>query len=130
MQGCQGVSWPNPYLMDPATGKPYVTGIVWVHSSFTVKDVRDGLSHTYMLGEKYLDRDLAKDGTSWGDDAGPYVSSDRNILRWGSYPQDSTSTYYLAPRHDGRGSPTDPSDIAYGMTGLGTYNFGSPFLRF
>ena len=123
--GCQGVAWPDPYLRDPATGKLYVTGIVWLHSSFMVKDVKDGLAHTYMLGEKYLDRDLMNNGTSWGDDAGPCVSSDRNILRWGSYPQDATSTYYLAPRHDGRGSPTDPGDTAYGLTGLGTFNFGS-----
>jgi len=90
-----------------------------------VKDVKDGLSHTYMLGEKYIDRDLMKDGISWGDDAGPCVSSDRNILRWGSYPRDVTSTYYLAPRRDGRGSPADPGDTAYGLTGLGTFNFGS-----
>jgi hypothetical protein len=90
-----------------------------------VQDVKDGLSHTYLLGEKYIDRDLVKNGLSWGDDAGPYVSSDRSILRWGSYPGEGGSTYYLAPRHDGRGSPTDPGDIAYGMTGLGTFNFGS-----
>jgi prepilin-type processing-associated H-X9-DG protein len=90
-----------------------------------VKDVKDGLSHTYMLGEKYIDRDLAKEGTSWGDDAGPFVSSDRNILRWASYPRDATSTYYLDPQHDTRGNPLNPNDTAYGLTGMGTYNFGS-----
>jgi hypothetical protein len=90
-----------------------------------LKDVKDGLSHTYMLGEKYIDRDLAKSGASWGDDAGPFVSSDRNILRWASYPLNATSTYYLDPLRDRRGNPLNPNDTAYGLTGMGTYNFGS-----
>ncbi len=98
-----------------------------MHCNYSLKDVRDGLSHTYLLGEKYMDRDYMNDGISWGDDAGPYVSSDRNNLRWGSYPLDDTNTYtyYLAPQRDGRGSPDDPNDVAYGLTGMGTFKFGS-----
>lgn len=125
MQGCQGVAWPDPYLRDSSTGKLYVTGIVWLHSNYTLKDVKDGLAHTYMLGEKYVDRDVVKDGTSWGDDASPFVSGDRNNVRWAAYPKNAVSTYYLAPRRDSRGNPSNPNDTAYGVTGLGTYNFGS-----
>jgi hypothetical protein len=90
-----------------------------------VKDVNDGLSHTYMIGEKYIDRDYSTNGISWGDDAGPFVSNDRNILRWAAYPRNSVSTYYLDPKHDRPGNPNNPNDAAYGLTGLGTYNFGS-----
>lgn len=97
----------------------YVTGIVWLHSSFTLKEVTDGLSHTYMLGEKYIDRDLARNGTSWGDDAAPFVSGDRGIVRWAAYPLDAASDIYLPPQRDAG------SGGEYGLTGLGTYNFGS-----
>ena len=96
-----------------------------MHSNFTLKDVRDGLSHTYMLGEKYIDRDLAKNGTSWGDDAAPFVSGDRGNVRWAAYPQNATSTFYLPPQRDASGNPANFNDTSYGLTGLGTYNFGS-----
>jgi hypothetical protein len=103
----------------------YITGIVWLHSSFKTKDVKDGLSHTYMLGEKYVDRDLAKTGESWGDDASPFVSGDRGTVRWAAYPQNATTDIYLPPQRDARGNPSNPNDTAYGLTGMGTYNFGS-----
>jgi prepilin-type processing-associated H-X9-DG protein len=82
-------------------------------------DVKDGLSHTYLIGEKYVDRDLARTGTSWGDDASPFVSGDRGVVRWAAYPLDATNSTYLPPQRDASGTG------AYGLTGLGTYNFGS-----
>jgi prepilin-type processing-associated H-X9-DG protein len=103
----------------------YITGIVWLHSSFTIKDVKDGLSHTCMLGEKYVDRDLATTGESWGDDASPFVSGDRGAVRWAAYPQNATTSVYLAPMRDARGNPSNSNDTAFGLTGMGTYNFGS-----
>jgi prepilin-type processing-associated H-X9-DG protein len=103
-----------------------VTGIVWLHSRFTLKDVKDGLSHTYLMGEKYLDLDAARSGTSLGDNYGPFVSDDRNTVRWGAYPQDTTNSYYLPPHRDTRGNPDNSNDPWYGFYGLGTYNFGSP----
>ena len=72
-----------------------------------------------MIGEKYIDRDLARNGTSWGDDAAPFVSGDRGIVRWAAYPLDETSDIYLGPQRDAS------SGGEYGLTGLGTYNFGS-----
>jgi prepilin-type processing-associated H-X9-DG protein len=94
------------------------SGLVWLHTSVTPKEVRDGLSHTYLIGEKYVDRALAKTGESWGDDASPFISGDRVTLRWAVYRADSTS-FYLPPERD------RASNDGYGLNGLGTYNFGS-----
>jgi hypothetical protein len=81
-----------------------------------------------MLGEKYIDLDLAKDGTSWGDDQGPFVSDDRDTLRWAGWTamaNPSEPKNYFPPHRDARGNPQDPSDITYGLWGNGTCNFGS-----
>jgi prepilin-type processing-associated H-X9-DG protein len=138
LAGLQNVSWPDPYQPDPATGKPCVTGIIWMHSKFRLVDVTDGLSHTYMLGEKYIDQDYIKNGDSWGDDQGPFVSDDRDILRWAASapavaqpntnpPPDPSpdASNYFRPHHDARGNPYNAADTAYGLWGNGTYNFGS-----
>jgi hypothetical protein len=90
-----------------------------------LQDVKDGLSSTYLIGEKYVDLDAAQSGKSYGDNLGPFISDDRNTVRWGSYPLDAASTYYLAPHRDTRGNPQNPNDTLYGFYGLGTYNFGS-----
>jgi prepilin-type processing-associated H-X9-DG protein len=112
----------------------YVSGIVWLHSKFKLIDVKDGLSHTYMIGEKYIDADMAQNGMSWGDDQGPFVSNDRDILRWAAAtemanPPDPAN--YFRPHHDTRGNPFNRSDTTYGLWGNGTLNFGSAhFLGF
>jgi prepilin-type N-terminal cleavage/methylation domain-containing protein/prepilin-type processing-associated H-X9-DG protein len=42
-------------------------GLIFVKSCIQVKDIRDGLSHTYLLGEKYLVSNHYMDGLSKGD---------------------------------------------------------------
>jgi prepilin-type N-terminal cleavage/methylation domain-containing protein len=137
LAGVQGVSWPDPYQNNSPLGKPYVSGIIWLHSKFELIDVKDGLSHTYMLGEKYIDSNLARSGASWGDDQGPFVSDDRDIIRWAAlleeHPPETNICgiptpgvgNYLRPHHDSLGNPVDSSDLNYGLWGNGTFNFGS-----
>ncbi len=91
-------------------------------------DVKDGLSHTYMIGEKYIDLNMTKTGQSWGDDQGPFVSDDRDIVRWAAWGEmgdPSDPDNYFRPHRDARGNPQDPTDVNYGLWGNGTYNFGS-----
>jgi prepilin-type N-terminal cleavage/methylation domain-containing protein len=123
----QGVSWLDPYRRYTGSSPPArkgqheVTGIVWAHSAFVLKDVKDGTSHTYMIGEKSVDIDLALSGKSWGDDEGPFVTDERDIVRWGTDP----SQVYCIPLRDSRGSPQNPNDTTYGLWGLGTWAFGA-----
>jgi hypothetical protein len=101
-----------------------VTGIVWLHSQFVIKDIKDGLSTTYMVGEKYLDAELAELGTSQGDLRGPFASDDRDPVRWATGLVNN-QTVYAPPQRDAVGNPQNVNDTAYGLSGLGTYNFGS-----
>jgi prepilin-type processing-associated H-X9-DG protein len=101
---------------------------VWLHSDFKISHVKDGLSHTYMLGEKYVDLDAARTGQSRGDDEGPFVSGDGDTVRWAAMSGDNGGTansIYLRPHRDTRGNPDNPNDTGYGIWGYGCYNFGS-----
>jgi prepilin-type N-terminal cleavage/methylation domain-containing protein/prepilin-type processing-associated H-X9-DG protein len=57
-------------------------GIVWLGSTTRATDVKDGLSCTYLLGEKWIDVDHYTDGGDLGDDQGALIGQNEDILRW------------------------------------------------
>jgi prepilin-type processing-associated H-X9-DG protein len=69
-------------------------GIIYAYSLTTIKDIRDGLSHTYLLGEKNVIADHYVDGTSFGDGLPAYGNSFWDWERTGNTP----------PARDRRGS--------------------------
>ena len=60
----------------------YFTGISFYRSEVTAADVRNGVSNTYMVGEKFLNPDLYSNGGSGGDNGYAYQGFDRDIARW------------------------------------------------
>jgi len=58
------------------------SGISFSGSEISLKQVEDGASQTFMLGEKYLMVDDYQTGFSWGDDAAYYTGSDHDNQRW------------------------------------------------
>jgi hypothetical protein len=66
-------AWPDPSLTN---------GIVFTRSELNLRRVTDGTSHTYLVGEKYIDPNHYVDGESIGDNQGPYVGDDRDSTRW------------------------------------------------
>ena len=77
-------------------------GLVFRRSRVRLKDVGDGASGTYLLGEKYVNPAGMTDGTSDDDDQCLYSGHDRDVLRVGLDP----------PQQDRRGF--DPTSIAFG----------------
>jgi prepilin-type N-terminal cleavage/methylation domain-containing protein len=77
-------------------------GIVYVHSSFKAAQVEDGMSQTYLLGEKYLDAlqyELpVTDSVTLGDNQGPLVADDRDAVRYGWYGDSVVNLRPLADR--------------------------------
>jgi prepilin-type N-terminal cleavage/methylation domain-containing protein/prepilin-type processing-associated H-X9-DG protein len=57
------------------------TGLVFQRSTIRAKQVTDGLSMTYLVGEGYLDSTHYLDGLGSNDDQGMYVGYDRDTLR-------------------------------------------------
>jgi prepilin-type N-terminal cleavage/methylation domain-containing protein/prepilin-type processing-associated H-X9-DG protein len=64
------------------------TGIVYALSTVRAALVRDGLSNTYLAGEKYLNPDHYTTGRDSGDNEMMYIGDNEDITRWGGpqYP--------------------------------------------
>lgn len=58
------------------------TGIAFSKMSIRQKDIRDGLSNTLLVGEKYLPRGSYSECKSLGDDQSMYIGDDADNRRW------------------------------------------------
>jgi prepilin-type N-terminal cleavage/methylation domain-containing protein len=88
------------------------TGIMMCHNRFKFTDIEDGLSNTFMIGEKSVGPDWYTNGISLGDDQGPYVSDDRDNYRAAAYdllPANQATGNAMLPYQDTPGSNTDVS---------------------
>lgn len=65
---------------------PPSDGLVFRRSRVRLKDVVDGTSGTYLLGEKYVNPDGLRAGTSDDDDQCLFSGHDRDVLRVGLGP--------------------------------------------
>ncbi|MHB1036028.1 MAG: DUF1559 domain-containing protein [Pirellulales bacterium] len=53
-------------------------GVIFARSEIRPSNIIDGLSNTYLLGEKYIDADHYLDGKTRGDDGNLYMGADPN----------------------------------------------------
>jgi len=94
--------WPGaPIEGEPEAGAWYTitnyTGIMHHRSEVKPSEVLDGLSKTYLLGEKLLDSRMYKTGRNEGDDQVLYVGADFDNCRWTRIAPTSDP---LPPRRD------------------------------
>jgi type II secretory pathway pseudopilin PulG len=99
--GAATYNFPDPTLTN---------GIIFTRSQISFKQITDGTTKTFMVGEKHLDPNRYEDGKSLGDNQGP-LQCERDSVRWGE-PTISPSVPGLPPLQD-----TPGADL--------TYNFGS-----
>jgi len=94
-------SGPGPDNTSPASIQSYLwpdtdvfNGVSVVRSKMGFQGITDGLSNTYLVGEKYVN--LSDPNGDGGDDQSMYMGCDADIRRWGS----------LVPLFDGSNVPT------------------------
>lgn len=111
----------GPESIDQVSGFNWLTGdtgIFYQHSKTTTADVQDGLSNTYLIGEKYLWPDHYEDGLDWGDD-GTMYAMDCDIVRWGTAGTSASGVVGLAPKQD---QPGVPNYEVFGSAHSNTWN--------
>lgn len=75
------------------------TGIFYQRSVTKIPEVTDGLSNTYLIGEKHLDSANYRHITTSGDDQCMYVGFDADIVRWASLHEEHDD---LVPMQDAK----------------------------
>jgi prepilin-type N-terminal cleavage/methylation domain-containing protein/prepilin-type processing-associated H-X9-DG protein len=74
-------------LNPPASSWPNTSGcngISYVRSQVTISQISDGLSTTYLVGEKYLNPDNYSNGVDLGDNQTAFAGCNRDTTRYGS----------------------------------------------
>jgi hypothetical protein len=74
--------WGWDHLGDPCDSNKFtMNGTLFMNSYLRATNVNDGLSHTYLIGEKYLCPDEYKTGEGPGDDWSMYSGAQNDIER-------------------------------------------------
>jgi prepilin-type N-terminal cleavage/methylation domain-containing protein/prepilin-type processing-associated H-X9-DG protein len=58
------------------------SGVFYPGSSLDVAQIKDGLSNTYLIGEKYMCPDYYTTGQDYGDNECVFIGSDPDTVRW------------------------------------------------
>lgn len=101
----------------------YPTGVVFGRSEINFRQIEDGTSSTYMVGEKYMSTDNYEDGLDDGDNEPAFSGNNNDTLRTTSMKTSSNGDLTLRADQPGSsdgGRGADRSAPGYG----GEYMFG------
>ena len=112
-------NWPSPYADGGVPAN--LSGLVFVRSQYKMTEVIDGLSHTYLMGEKHIEASRYFNGLDGGDEQGPYTSDDWDLVRWA---MDPGGVGYLTPFRDRRLPNSFPYDRSLSLNFGGAHSAG------
>jgi prepilin-type N-terminal cleavage/methylation domain-containing protein len=117
-----GDNWVSSF--GPKYGQPaerYVaTGVVFGRSEINFRQVEDGLSNTYALGEKYMSTDNYDDGLDEGDNEPAFAGNNNDTLRTASHIREVSKPLALGP--DQPGSSDEIGERIFGSAHAGGFN--------
>ncbi len=87
------------------------SGVLFQRSTMSDANVKDGTSHTYLFGEKFVDRRHYDDGNSPGDFGNMYSGMGSDNYR-GTYVKPQTPATNANPNSDDPGQQAEPSSLA------------------
>ncbi len=103
-------NWPDnsfrgASLVPPALGPQGADGISHERSIVSMKEISDGLSHTYLVGERYLNPDDYNTGLDWADNSCLYTGFEDDNFRASGWepPPAGAGPGYFPPERDRRG---------------------------
>ena len=116
------VGEPTGIGISPKNADTAETGVIYQCSVTKAADITDGLSNTYLLGEKYINSDNYATGLDDGDDQSAYVGYDFDTCRW-------THSGSVAPWGNLPTGSLEGTDIGVPLQDIPgveqVYNFGS-----
>jgi len=90
--------WPNLSNKSPTANPPYHTGISFQRSMIRIAQVTDGLSNTYLIGERYLMPDNYNTGIDGADNSNLMTGYENDNHRCTAQPpMQDTPGYYTTP---------------------------------
>jgi prepilin-type N-terminal cleavage/methylation domain-containing protein/prepilin-type processing-associated H-X9-DG protein len=100
-------------------------GVVFCRSMTRLRDIKDGVTNTYLCGEKNINPDSYLNATSWGDDMSWDSSLGTDVQRWTGVPDSQNNALGAAhpnrlPRQDTPGA--DLWEI-FGSPHAASFNF-------
>jgi prepilin-type N-terminal cleavage/methylation domain-containing protein/prepilin-type processing-associated H-X9-DG protein len=116
--------WADQYGGTPGSkniGTP--TGVIYRRSMTRIRDIKDGGSNTYLIGEKFCNPDAYFDGTNLGDDQGWDASFCFDQVRWtgipGNMPGQGQANDTTLPQQD---TPGVNTVVTFGSAHAGSFN--------
>jgi prepilin-type N-terminal cleavage/methylation domain-containing protein len=77
------------------------TGVSYINAYLRIVDIKDGTSHTYMVGEKYLNPDNYFNGLDSADDWPMFCGAQDDTCR---FTWNDTTNHWCDPKRDRRGA--------------------------
>ena len=119
--GGWGLAPPSVGVVDngafPFSSSQFCTGLLFVHTMYAFGEITDGLSNTYLVGEKFVSNLSAATGFEFGDDQGPYVSDERDSVRYAE-----VLANYCKPKQDHLGPDSTVETFSFGSAHSGGFN--------
>ncbi|QDT71386.1 DUF1559 domain-containing protein [Lacipirellula limnantheis] len=103
------------------TPEKYVaTGVVFGRSEINFRNVEDGTSNTYMVGEKYMSTDNYDDGLDEGDNEPAFAGNNNDTIRTTAHVRELSRPLALGP--DQPGTSNDVGERMFGSAHSGGFN--------
>jgi len=117
-----GQNWISTYGVKYGTApeKYVATGVVFGRSETNFRQIDDGTTNTYMVGEKYMSADNYDDGLDAGDNEPAFSGNNNDTLRTTAHVRELNRPLTLGP--DQPGDSNDIGERMFGSAHSGGFN--------